>query len=91
MPTDEEIERAIAELLRTCAPGRSIAPEDAARRVAGADWRSTLGRVRRIAAAMMKRGELSIVRKGRPVDPDDIRGVVRFRPAGGGPHASDDD
>jgi hypothetical protein len=76
---DAEIEAAIRTLLDEAGPGKSIDPAQAAERVAGPEWRSLLGRVRRIAAAMMKRGELAIVRKGRPVDPDDFRGVVRLR------------
>jgi hypothetical protein len=76
---DVEIEAAIRALLSEAGPGRSIDPGQAAESVAGAEWRSLLGRVRRIAAAMMKRGEVVIVRKGRPVDPDEVRGVVRLR------------
>ncbi len=76
---DAEIEAAIRALLAEAGPGRSIDPAQAAERVAGPEWRSLSARVRRIAAAMMKRDELAIVRKGRPVDPDDFRGVVRLR------------
>ena len=76
---DAEIEAAIRALLAEAGPGRSIDPAQAAERVAGPEWRSLSTRVRRVAAAMMKRGELAILRKGRPVDPDDFRGVVRLR------------
>lgn len=76
---DAEIEAAILALLAEAGPGKSIDPGEAAQRVAGAQWRSLSARVRRIAAAMMRRGELAVVRKGRPVDPDDFRGVVRLR------------
>ena len=76
---DAEIETAIRALLAEAGPGKSIDPGQAAERVAGPEWRSLLARVRRVAAAMMKRGEVAIVRKGKPVDPDDFRGVVRLR------------
>lgn len=76
---DAAIEAAIRTLLDEAGPGRSIDPGQAAERLAGAEWRSLLTRVRRVAAAMMKRGEVVVVRKGRPVDPDDVRGVVRLR------------
>lgn len=79
MASEAEIEQAILDLLAARGPGRSISPSEAAERVAGAEWRRELWRVRRVAAAMMKRGALVIVRKGRPVDPDDVRGVVRLR------------
>ncbi len=76
---DAEIEAAIRALLAEAGPGRSIDPGQVAERVAGPEWRSLSAHVRRVAAAMMKRDELAIVRKGRPVDPDDFRGVVRLR------------
>lgn len=34
--------------------------------------------VRRAAVKLMKDGRLVITRKGRPVDPDDFRGVYRL-------------
>jgi hypothetical protein len=34
--------------------------------------------VRRVAVRLMKEGRLVILRKGRPVDPDDFRGVYRL-------------
>jgi hypothetical protein len=33
----------------------------------------------------MKEGRVAITRKGRPVDPDDFRGVYRIRLPGGEP------
>jgi hypothetical protein len=34
--------------------------------------------VRRAAVRLMKQGRIVILRKGRPVDPDDFRGVYRL-------------
>lgn len=76
---DSEIEAAILEALAAAGPGKSIDPAQAAERVAGPEWRSLSTQVRRAAAAMMRRGELVILRKGKPVDPEDFRGVVRLR------------
>ena len=40
--------------------------------------------VRRAAVRLMKAGRIVILRKGRPVDPDDFRGVYRLGlPSGG--------
>jgi hypothetical protein len=36
--------------------------------------------VRRVAVRLMKEGRAVILRKGRPVDPDDFRGVYRIAP-----------
>ena len=35
--------------------------------------------IRRVAVQLMRDGRLVITRKGRPVDPDDFRGVYRLR------------
>lgn len=78
MADDAEVEQAIRDAL-AAAGGRSIDPSEAAQRLAEANWRPLLGRVRRVAIAMAERGALEILRKGRPVAPDEVRGVVRFR------------
>ena len=41
-------------------------------------WHTCLGAVRRTAVALAKQGRLVIYRKGKPVDPDDFRGVYRL-------------
>jgi len=41
--------------------------------------------IRRVAVQLMKDGRLVITRKGRPVDPDDFRGVYRLRLPGDDP------
>ena len=64
--------------------GRSICPTDAAQAFASArgegdmGWRLHLGSVRRIAVKLAHEGRLVIFRKGKPVDPDDFRGVYRL-------------
>jgi hypothetical protein len=41
--------------------------------------------IRRVAVRLMKEGRIVILRKGRPVNPDDFRGVYRLAlPDGGG-------
>ncbi len=35
--------------------------------------------IRRVAVRLMKEGRIVITRKGRPVDPDDFRGVYRLK------------
>jgi hypothetical protein len=80
--TDAEIERAILDALAAAGPARSIAPADAARRLDAAAWRGLLAPVRRVAAIMAGRGELEILRKGRAIHPDDLRGVIRLRRRG---------
>ena len=75
------------EILRqTAARGadRSICPSEVARALAGGDdgpWRPLMGPVRREAAALARAGHIEILRKGRPVPPEAMRGVIRLRAA----------
>jgi hypothetical protein len=73
------VEDAILVLLAARPPGRSIAPEEVARAIAGsADWHAQLGAVRRAAVKLALDGRLVIYRKGKPVDPADFKGVYRL-------------
>src|SRR3954447_17742575 len=42
------------------------------------DWHGLLVPIRRAAVALAQSGRLVIYRKGKPVDPDDFRGVYRL-------------
>ena len=70
-------------ILRLCAergPTRSICPSEAARLLAGdADWRPCLPVVRAAAAGLARAGRLDILRKGRRIAPEEMRGVIRLR------------
>jgi hypothetical protein len=69
-------------------PNRTICPTDAAKAYAEAreegplGWRTHLQEVRRVAVALANEGRLVIYRKGKPVDPNEFRGVYRL----GAPH-----
>lgn len=78
---DEALEAAILALLAARGPGHTLSPMDAARAVGGDHpdgWGPLMQPIRRIAVRLMKEGRLVITRKGRPVDPDDFRGVYRL-------------
>ena len=78
--TQATVEAAIAGLVAEHGPARSISPEDAARALAGdGDWHALLPVVRRAAIGMAADGRLDILRKGKPVDPTEVRGVIRLR------------
>ena len=82
-PTPEEIERVIVELLRARDPGKTICPSDAARALAGDDFRPLMPDVRARAARMAERGELEVTQSGGVVDIATARGPIRLRlPAG---------
>ena len=68
--------------LRYQADGRTISPEDAARAISEQRWNKLLKDVKAEAIRLAKEGKISIYRKGKPVDPDDFKGVYRLgRPA----------
>ncbi len=89
---DDPVARAILDLIETLAPGRSISPVEAARafaltRAQPGDppdaWRRYLPAVRQQALNLARRGRLTILRKGKPVDPHaPFKGVVRLARAG---------
>lgn len=77
----EAIESAILDLLTQREAGLTISPMDVARRPGGDHpdgWGPLMQPVRRVAVKLMKEGRLIITRKGRPVDPDEFRGVYRL-------------
>lgn len=84
LPGEEEIGRAILDLLAARAGGGTISPMDVARLLAGKDpqaWSRLMPLVRRAAIRLMKEGRVEIRRRGGAVDPDDFRGTYRI---GGG-------
>lgn len=75
----EAVERAILHLAATCGPDRTIAPADVAQAVApGPHWQRVLPQVRRTAVALAAAGRLLIYRKGKVIDPTELRGVYRL-------------
>jgi hypothetical protein len=78
---DSALEAAILDLSRERGPGKSIDPSEPAKQVAaerGVDWHSLMQPVRRAAVRLAVEGRLLILRKGKPVDPADFRGVYRL-------------
>lgn len=74
-----------AEILRQTAArdaGRSICPSEVARALLpeGDTWRRLMGPIRAAAVDLAREGRIEILRKGKPIDPDqEIRGVIRLR------------
>ncbi len=76
-------------------PGASICPTQVARRLAESAgepdrWRRHLPEVKRSAIESMKNGTVAITRKGKPVDPDDFKGIYRLALPPVGPGQSED-
>lgn len=84
MTSDSDtLTRLEAELLRLTAErgaGATACPSEAARNISGPhpdQWGPLMQPVRKIAVRLANEGRLVITRKGKPVDPNDFRGVYR--------------
>ncbi len=77
----DQLEAAILSLVSERGQGKTICPSEAARRVGGDHpdgWGPLMQPIRRVAVRLAQEGRLVITRKGRPVDPEDFRGVYRL-------------
>lgn len=85
VPTPAEIETAILHLTHLRGTGKSICPSEAARLLRPgppADgWQGLLPTVRQAAVRLALAGQIDILRKGQPVDPATVKGVIRLRQA----------
>jgi hypothetical protein len=75
----EAITDALLRIAAERGPEKSFCPTDVARAVSAENWRPLLGAVRKVAADLARQGKIEILRKGKPINPDDMRGVIRLR------------
>jgi hypothetical protein len=83
-PSSDSIAETMLALVAERGPGKTICPSEVARALGGPHpdgWGPLMKPVRRVAVDLMKQGRVVIRRKGRPVDPDDFKGVYRIGPA----------
>jgi uncharacterized protein DUF3253 len=80
-PSLPAIEAMLLRLVAERGPGKSIDPTEAARALGGGhpdQWGPLMQPIRRAAVALAEQGRLVILRKGKPVDPRDFKGVYRL-------------
>ena len=78
-PQNDPVEEAILRLVEQAPEGRSIAPAEAAKAVDPERHERKFGHVRQAAIRLAKAGQVTILRKGKPVeDPDNFKGVYRI-------------
>ena len=79
----DPIEAAIFEKLAKADPknvgGKSIEPSDVAKDLQPEQWQRMLPKVRATALGLMRQGKLTITKKGKVVDPNAFKGVIRLR------------
>jgi hypothetical protein len=78
MRPEAEIAAAILTLVEARGADKSICPSEVARAL-DPSWQRLMTPVRRAAIGLALAGRIDILRKGKPVDPVDVRGVIRLR------------
>jgi hypothetical protein len=79
MASADDIEAAIIRAVAAAGAGKTVGPIDIARELYdGDDWQAVLPAVRRAAVKLALAGRIAILRKGKPVDPNDFKGVYRL-------------
>jgi Protein of unknown function (DUF3253) len=80
-PDSRAIEAALLRLIADRGPGKTVDPTEAARELGGShpdQWGPLMQPIRRVAVALAEQGRVVILRKGKPVDPRDFKGVYRL-------------
>ncbi len=75
----DPIETAIFEKLDKRDVGKSICPSEVAKDLQPEQWQRMMPKVRATALGLMRQGRLTITKKGKAVDPDQFKGVIRLR------------
>jgi hypothetical protein len=81
LDTTHQLESTLLRLTAELGPDKTICPTEAARAIAGSSgdaWGALMPAVRRIAVRLANEGRIVISRKGKPVDPNDFKGVYRL-------------
>lgn len=82
--TAERLQALILEQCRAAGDGKTVSPDEVARAAGGnpndtPTWRPLLRSVRKAAADLQDRGEIQVLRKGKPVDIRSAKGVIRLK------------
>lgn len=78
---DAAIEETMLELVAARGAEKTVCPSEVARALGGPHpdgWGPLMQPVRRVAVRLAHAGRIAILRKGKPVDPDDFRGIYRL-------------
>ena len=75
------IEATLMRMIAERGAGRSLDPAEVARALGGPHpdgWGPLMQPIRRVAVALAEAGRVVILRKGKPADPRDFKGVYRL-------------
>jgi hypothetical protein len=80
-PDNQTIQAALLRMIAERGPGKTLDPSEVARALGGPHpdgWGPLMQPIRRVAVALAEAGHLVILRKGKPADPRDFKGVYRL-------------
>ena len=72
-------EETLLSLLSQLRTGESISPNDVAKAMSQEHWQRELPKVRAVITGMARQGRIELLRKGKPVDSEGIKGIYRVR------------
>ena len=76
-----QIEATLLRLVYERGVDKTICPSEAAIAIAGKEgeaWGALMPQVRKVAVRLANEGRIVVTRKGKPVDPNDFKGVYRL-------------
>ena len=77
--SEEQLYEHILNLCVAAGPESHVRPEDIAMSLTDDNWQGLLSRIRIAAKKLAEGGAVVILRKGKPADPEDFKGVYRLR------------
>ena len=60
-------------------PHTTICPSEVARDLGGDAWRDLMPLVRAVGTRLMREGYIKVTQKGKAVDPETVKGPIRYR------------
>jgi hypothetical protein len=77
--SDAAVFETIIQLCAASWPDETVRPEDIAMTLHEAEWQALTKRIRLAVKQLAEAGHVQILRKGKPAEPDDFKGVYRVR------------
>ncbi len=75
----QQVEETLLELLSQARNSESISPNQVAKALNAENWQRELPKVRAVIVGLARQGRIEVLRKGKPVSPEDLKGIYRVR------------
>ena len=77
--SDEEVRETILNMCREAGLDGVVRPEAVARVILPDHWQTLLKRIRLMSKQLTAAGLLTILRKGEPADPKEVKGLIQLQ------------